>query len=114
MTGPAGTSVKRIMYFVVSSPGVVTIPLGYIPETWTATRIDAYVFGGTNCVFNIEERTSPGTSGTNMMTGDMTATTSLVSDTSLANGGLAGGNTLVLDIASVSGAVTYIAIVISE
>ena len=111
-TGPAGT--KRVMYFTVSYPGAATIPLGVIEEAWTAAKIEAYIFGGTNVVFNIEERTTPGTAGTNMMTSDMTALTTLVTDAALANPGLAAGNTLALDIASVSGAVTYIAITISE
>jgi hypothetical protein len=102
------------MYFTVSYPGVATIPLGVIEEAWTAAKVEAYVFGGTSCTFNIEERTSPGSAGTNMMTSDMVATTSKITDSSLANGGLAAGNTLALDISAVSGAVTYIAISISE
>jgi hypothetical protein len=114
VTGVSGAPNKRALYVCVTSPGISTVALGYIPVTWTATRIDAYVFGGTSVVFNFEERTSPGTGGTNMMTTDMTATTSLVSDTSLANGGLASGNTLALDISAVTGAVSYAAIVISE
>jgi hypothetical protein len=114
VTGVSGAANKRALYICVTSPGISTIALGYIPVAWTATRIDAYVFGGTNVAFNVEERTSPGSAGTNMMTSDMTATTSLTSDTSLANGGLAAGNTLALDISGVSGAVAYVAIVISE
>lgn len=113
-TGPTGASNKREYRIVVTVPGVSTIPLGYLPIAWTATRIDAYVFGGTSCTFNIEERASVGSAGTNMMTSDMVATTSLTSDTSLANGGLAAGNSLALDISAVSGAVSYVAIVISE
>lgn len=102
------------MYFTVTSPGVTTIPLGVIEESWTAAKIEAYVFGGTSVTFNIEERTSPGSAGTNMMTSDMDATTSKTTDSSLANGGLAAGNTLALDISAVSGAVNFIAITISE
>lgn len=102
------------MYFTISYPGVATIPLGVIEEAWTAAKIEAYIFGGTSCTFNIEERTSPGTTGTNMMTSDMVATTVKTTDSSLANGGLAAGNTLALDISAVSGAVSYISITVSE
>jgi len=102
------------MMFTVSYPGVATIPLGVIEGAWTAQKIEAYVFGGTSVTFNVEERTTPGSAGTDMMTNDLVATTSKTTDSSLANGGLADGNTLALDISAVSGTVAYVAITITE
>lgn len=84
-----------------------------IAQNLTATRVDAYTSGGTSCTFNIEQRSTIGTTGTNIMTSDMVADSNGEIDTTLANPNLVEGNWLYVDISAVSGAVEQVVIVLT-
>lgn len=49
--------------------------MGYIPAGYTLLGVNGIIAGGTNAVFNVEERISIGKSGTDIMGSDLTVTT---------------------------------------
>lgn len=68
------------------------------------TRIDSYVAAATSVTFNIEERTSIGSTGTNLLSSDQVAVTTGASQTgSFNDSSIASGSWLYLDISAVSG-----------
>ena len=103
-TAPEWTTNTHSATWVIDSPAVGGVPGPRIPKNWTVTRIDAYVTAATSATFNIEERSTIGSAGTNIMTSDLAATTTGASDTGAFNdSALAAGNWLWVDISAVSG-----------
>jgi hypothetical protein len=74
----------------------------------TAIRLSSYVTSATSATFNIEERTSPDSSGTNLLGSDQVATTTGASTTSFSNSSLAADSFLWLDISAISGSPGYL------
>lgn len=103
----------RVLGMTISSPAVGGIGWIRLKEGLTATRVDAYVIGGTSCTFNIEERTAPNSAGTNILTSDLAADADGASSTTFSNSGLAADNWLYIDISAASGTVSQIAITLS-
>lgn len=100
--------------FVIPEPIVETV--GQIRIAWacTVTRVDANVVGGTSCTFNIEERGTLGSAGTDVLSSDMVADANGESVTSaFGNSSLAEGNHLAYDVSAVSGAVTEVSITLT-
>jgi hypothetical protein len=69
----------------------------------TATRIDSYVTAATSATFNIEERTTIGSPGTNLITSDQVADTNGETTTTFSNSALDADNWLWVDISATSG-----------
>jgi hypothetical protein len=85
-----------------------------MPYAATVTEVSSYVTAATNAVFNIEERSSIGSAGTDVLSADQTATTTGASVTSsFANSDLAANSYLWLDVASVSGTPGYLQVTIA-
>ena len=93
----------RTYTWVISIPGIGGIPGSRLAEVHTVTRIDSYVTSGTSATFNIEERSTIGSAGVDILTSDQVADIDGASDTSFANASLASGNWLWLDISATDG-----------
>jgi hypothetical protein len=73
-------------------------------EAHTVTRIDAYVAAATSVTFNIEERSTIGSAGSDIMSSDLVADVDGASDLGAFNdSSLAAGNWLWVDISAVDG-----------
>lgn len=104
----------RMLTWAISSPAVGGIVGPRIPENMTVTRVDAYVDAATSATFNIEERGTIGSAGTNIMSADMAADVTGESDTgAFNNDSLAAGNWLWVDISAVSGTPTQLVITLT-
>jgi len=104
----------RTFGWVISDPAVETVGQVRIPWNCTVTRVDANTLGGTSCTFNIEERNTLGTSGTDILSLDMTADANGETVTSgFNNASLAAGNHLAVDISAVSGVVDFVSITVT-
>lgn len=95
-TTTAGTNAVRISKFF---PSAITI------STITVTCV-----GGTGGAFNIEERTSPGTAGTDVWSSDVTVSTTAWCGGAMGNDGIAANAALYLVPTSWNGAVTNVEI----
>ena len=90
--------------WLVKTPTVGGVLGPRIPHALTALRVDAHTRVATSCVFNIEERSTIGSAGVNLMTADLTAPIGGVSHTTaMSNSEIAIGTWLYLDIATVNG-----------
>lgn len=90
--------------WVTAVTGAVGVPGPKMPYAATVVEVSAYVTAATSATFNIEERSSIGSAGTDVLTADQVADTDGESVTSsFANDSLASGSYLWLDVASVSG-----------
>ena len=113
VTGYVTANNLRIIELSIAAPAASDwVPLGRMKENLTVLEVDGHVIGGTSAAFNIEYRTTPGAAGTNVMTADMTATTSNVNDSAPANPSLAIDKFLGIDISAVTGSVTFLNITI--
>jgi len=116
IAGPTGIkgagSVKRCFSWSVRNPGAGGIPGPRLTEDYTCSRVDSFIISGTNCIFNIEDRTNVGLSGTNIMT-DQTALTTAISTSSFTSGNLPADSWLWLNIKSVSSLPTNLAVTLS-
>lgn len=102
-SGIAYTSATKTYTWVVAGPAVAGVPGPRIPQNGTITRIDAYVTAATSVTFNVEKRSTIGTTGTNAMTSALVATTTGASQTSFSSATLTASNWLWLNITAVSG-----------
>jgi hypothetical protein len=90
--------------WIVMPTGALGVPGPKMPYAATVTEVSSYVTAATSATFNIEERSSIGSAGTNVLSSDQVADTNGESITSsFGNSGLASGCYLWLDVASVSG-----------
>jgi hypothetical protein len=99
--------------WVVQSPANGGVPGPRLKEAHTATRIDSFVTSNTSATFNIEERSTIGSAGTNLLASDQVAVTGGTTTTSFSDGALAADNWLWIDIASVSGTPAELVITLS-
>lgn len=111
--GATGTGGSVPPTWVIRAPAVGGIPGPRISADCTAVRIDAFTEGGTSIDFNVEIRTTIGSSGTDMMAADLTADSTGASDTSLAETALTAADWLYLDISAVSGDVELLCVVVT-
>jgi hypothetical protein len=81
-----------------------------VEEGTRITEVSSYVVGGTSAAFNIEERSSPESAGTNLLSSDQTADADGTSTTTINNSDIAADNTLYLDISAVTGDVTHLSV----
>lgn len=84
-----------------------------LKETQTITRLDSFTVDGTSVSFNIEERTTIASAGTNILNTDQVADSNGETIAVFDNGSLAADNWLWLDISNVSGSVTYLTVSLS-
>ena len=94
----------------ISTPFALKTTIGYCISPFrsfavTVTSITVHVTGGTNVVCNIEERplTAPDADGTEVLSGDITATTAGWIGGTIADGAIPADSALYLDMTSVSG-----------
>jgi len=93
----------RTFSWVISNPAVGGFPGPRLYQAHTAVRIDSYVTAATSATFNIEERSTIGSAGTNLLGSDQVATVTGASTTSFSDSSLAADNWLWIDISAVSG-----------
>ena len=84
-------------------------------EAHTATRIDSFTVGGTSVAFNIEERSTIASVGSNLLATDQVADVNGETTTDFAGGdsALAADNWLWVDISNVIEAVSMVTITLS-
>lgn len=100
----------RQFSFTISSPAVGGVRGPRIPWAATVTRLGSYTDTGT-VTFNIEERSSIGSAGTNILSSDQVSDTTGEETTSSFNlGTLTAGRTLYVDISAVASSPTQVAI----
>lgn len=113
---PERNNCDNYLYFIwiVKNPAVGGIP-GPIAalNNLTALRVDAFVSGGTNVVFNLEERSVITAAGTGLTSGNVTAVVTGVTTTTFANSSIAEGNWVFLNIVSLSGSPSYLSITLA-
>lgn len=95
--------VERQYTWVISSLAVGGVLGPRLKSAKTCVRLDSHVSAATSATFNVEERTAPGTAGTNIVASDQVATTSGANTTSFSNADLAADSWLYVDISAVSG-----------
>jgi hypothetical protein len=93
----------RTFSWVITNPVAGGIPGPRLKVAATAIRIDSYVTSATSVTFNIEERSTIGSAGSNLLASDQVADVNGETTTSFDDSALAADNWLWLDIASVSG-----------
>lgn len=98
-----GGPVIKTYTWVVAVPSTGGVPGPRIPANATVNSVHAYVTAATSAAFNIEERATVGVAGTDIMTGDMTATVAETVDTTPALTSLTAGRYLWLDVGPVVG-----------
>jgi hypothetical protein len=86
----------------VNTPAVGGILGPRLKEANTAVRIDSHVAAATSATFNIEERSTIGSAGSNLLAADQVADVNGETTTSFADSALAADNWLYLDISAVS------------
>ena len=110
VTTPSAAGMSKTYTWTINQPTAGGIPGSKLDWNYTVKEIDAYVVGGTSTTFNIQERTSIGTTGTNLMTPNMTAPTSGAVATTFSHGVLSTGNWLWLEIAGAVGSVSNLVV----
>ena len=101
---------RRSFQITLSSPAVGGVRLGRIPWGCTVKRLGSYTDTGT-VTFNVEERSTLGSSGTNILSSDQAADTDGEEVTSSFNlGTLTSGRWLYIDISAVASSPTQVAI----
>lgn len=92
--------------WIINDPAVGTYGQVYIGWACTVTQVRANTESGTSCTFNIEERGTLGSAGTDILSSDMVADADGEDVTSsFNNASLALGNHLTIAISAVSGVV---------
>ena len=95
--------------WVVSPTGALGYPGPKMPYVATVVEVSSYVTAATSATFNIEERSTIGSAGTNVLSADQVADVTGESVTSsFGNGSLAKDSFLWLDVASISGTPGYL------
>lgn len=110
---PSSKRPTKTYYWIVDNPSVKGIPGVKLKHNHTVVSIDSYVTAATSATFNIEERSTIGSAGTDILSSDQVATVTGATDTSFANKALDDGNWLWLDISAVSGTPTTLIVVIT-
>lgn len=108
----------RTFTWVVQVPIVGGVLGPRLKEAHTVTRIDSYISyitssSGISSKYNIEERTSIGSSGTNILSSEQISTASGVESTSFAHENLEEDSWLYLDISEINGTPDQLVVTIS-
>jgi hypothetical protein len=98
---------------VIADPAIGGIPGPRLKLAAIATRIDSYVTAATSVTFNIEERSTIGSAGSNLLGADQVADVNGEMTTSFDDSALAADNWLWLDISGVSGTPTLLVVTLS-
>lgn len=99
--------------WVISSPAVGGVLGPRIKANQTCVRLDSHVASGTSATFNIEERSTVNSAGTNIVSSDQVASTTGASTTTFSNAYLAADTWLYVDISAVSGTPGQLSITLS-
>lgn len=106
-------SIPGFWTWVVDNPGVGGIPGPKTPSQSTVTSIQSYTTTDISVAFNVEERTTIGTPGTNVMTADQTAIITGALNTTPDNPVIDGDSYLWLDISSASASTGYLMVTVT-
>jgi len=99
--------------WVIANP-VVGIILGpRLKTALTCVRLDSYVAAATSVTFNIEERATIGSTGTDILAADQVADVDGETTASFDNASLAADNWLVVAISAVSGSPTQVVVTLA-
>ena len=113
VTTPTATPIQKTFTWPISNPAAAGIPGTRIDRNCAVALISAYCVGGTSVTFNIEERNTIGSTGTNIMGTNMVAVTSGTTTTTFSHGSLTAGNWLWLNIAGAVANPTYFVVTLS-
>ena len=89
--------------WVIDNPAVGGIPGPRLKAAHTVIRLDSYVTAATSVTFNIEERSTIGSAGTDILSSDQVADADGATSLSFSNADLAADIWLWLDISAISG-----------
>lgn len=95
--------VYAVYHWLVKDPAIGGIAGPLVPKRATIVELSSYVTAATSVAFNVEERTSPESSGTNIVTDDQVADEDGTTTGTFANDTIDLGNYLYLDISAVTG-----------
>ena len=84
-----------------------------MPVAATVTELSGYVVGGTDCDFNVEERSACNSAGTDIVTTDLTADANGVTTTSFSNSSLAEDCFPWLDVSEITDAGTVLCVTLT-
>jgi hypothetical protein len=98
--------------WVIPDAAVGGYPGPKIPTACTVTELAGYVVGGTDCDFNVEERSACNSAGTNINGSELTADADGVSSTSFTNSGLAQDCFLWLDVSEATAPGDYLCVTV--
>lgn len=111
-TGAQKTALAfRYITWIIPNPSAGAV--GQVPIPWdcTVVEVKANVQSGTSATFNIEERATLGSAGTNILSSDVAADTNgEVVSSGFNNDSLSADNYLTIDISAISGSVTDLTI----
>lgn len=100
--------------WIVQPAGAAGYPGPKLPYAATVVEVSSYVTAATSATFNVEERSTIGSAGTDVLSADQVADTNGESVTSsFANDGLAANSYLWLDVASISGTPGYLSVTLA-
>lgn len=105
--------VSRQYVWVIANPAVGGILGPRLKAGKTCVRLDSHVSAATSVTFNVEERSTVNSAGTNIISSDQVATTTGASTATFSNAGLAADTWLYVDISAVSGTPGQLAITLS-
>lgn len=103
---------KKVLTFIIDVPTNADVRFVQVPYAMILTKVSATVIGATSVTFQIEKRTTAGTTGTNMLTSALVATTSGANTVAFASNAIASGQYLTYVSSSVSGSPSQISITI--
>ena len=104
---PTGVKTRQFIWFNAAPVATDNFSSVRIPWSCTVTRVGSILGSGT-CDFNIEYRTTIGSSGTNILSADQSSSTSLAETTSSFNqSALTGGNYLFVDYSAAASPVEH-------
>ena len=98
-----GQTATPLITWVIATPAVGGVLGPRLHQALTCHRLDAHCKDATSVTFNIEERSTIGAAGTDILAADMVADANGETGASFSNAGLAADCWLYLDISAVSG-----------
>lgn len=112
--GSAGTGkIYTIFNWLVGSPAVGGIAGPKLPQGFTVVEVSSYVTSATSATFNVEERTSPESAGTNLLASDQAADADGTTTSTIDNSALAKDSWLYLDISAIDGTPAILSVTVT-
>jgi hypothetical protein len=96
-------SSKKTYTWIINTPGIGGIAGPRIPVNGTVIQVDSFVTAATSASFNIQKRSTIGTTGTNILSSSMVSTTAGVTSSNFSSASLTVGDWLWVQISAVSG-----------